>query len=83
MKEQLENNELNEDIKFKGTREDRLAGESSNEFHELTDNWDQFNDPVRQLDRWCQHYYGEKFIPINFAFSQGMLIIWISLNIHS
>jgi len=55
------------DIEFLGTRETRLIPESANEFHELIANWEDFGSPVEQLNRWCQHYYGEKFVPINFA----------------
>ena len=54
-------------IEFRGAREDRLMPESANEFHELLTNWEDFENPVEQLNRWCQHYYGEKFVPINFA----------------
>ena len=54
-------------IEFRGTREDRLMPESAEEFHELVTNWEDFENPVEQLNRWCQHYYGGKFVPINFA----------------
>lgn len=55
------------DIEFKETRENRLMPESANEFDELVTNWEDFENPIEQLDRWCQHYYEEKFVPINFA----------------
>jgi hypothetical protein len=56
-----------DDIRFQGTREDKLMPKSANEFYELVANWEDFENPMEQLNRWCQHYYGEKFIPINFA----------------
>lgn len=55
------------DIELKGEKNDSLSSEAAQEFHEIEQNWDAFSDPVQQLDRWCDHYYGRKHIPINFA----------------
>lgn len=56
---------LQNDIEFKG--KDSLSNESADEFYEIAEHWDEFSDPVKQLNGWCEHYYGRKHIPINFA----------------
>ena len=40
---------------------------STDEFRELVTHWGDFENPIKQLHKWCQHYYGGKFVPINFA----------------
>jgi len=56
-----------QDIQFKGEERDSLSNDSAQEFYEIAEHWDEFDNPVQQLDRWCNHYYGRKQVPINFA----------------
>ena len=56
-----------QDVKFKGEERDSLSNEAAQEFDEIAEHWGEFGDPVKQLDAWSNHYYGEKQVPINFA----------------
>ncbi|MCK4891351.1 MAG: hypothetical protein KAS78_01650 [Candidatus Pacebacteria bacterium] len=57
---------LQDNIEFKG--KDCLSNESADEFYEIVKHWNEFSDPVKQLDGWCNYYYERKHVPINFAF---------------
>lgn len=51
---------------FKSTREDRLAGEASDEFHTIMKASSE-DILIDTLHKWCEHYYGHDHLPINYA----------------
>ena len=54
-------------VEFKGKEGDSLSPESADEFYKIIEGWKKFDNPIEQLDGWCDHYYGRKHVPVNFA----------------
>ena len=54
--------------KFLGQRNEGLLYYGVNELSNLLENWDDFENPIRELDELLEYYCGDKKeIPINFA----------------
>lgn len=64
----LQKNEVPQpELQINGKEKDSLCWEASAEFNTLVTCWERFEDPLKELNRWCMHYYGKKHVPINYA----------------